>query len=341
MSLDYEIIGITVLWTFLYLYVIIASIDFGAGFFNFYSKLTGDDNIISPIIARYLSPVWETTNVFFVFFFVGIVGFYPDTAYYLGTTLLIPGSIALILLSIRGSYYAFNSYNTESKLSWSALYGVTGLLIPASLSIALVISEGGYIEETATGIDLNFEELIFSTYGWSVVFLAIISVLYISSGFLTFYAAKAEDNKASKLTRTWFLIWTLPTLVITQFTFLGLRDHNYEHFAAAQDYWYLFGLSLLAMIIAVFLIWKRRNYGTAFIMIMLQYGFAFYGYGISKLPYILYPYVNINDAVVNENMAFALTVVFVLGLLLLIPSLFLLVRLFLFDKDYVKGNKKY
>lgn len=116
MSLDYEIIGVTVLWTFLYLYVIIASIDFGAGFFNFYSKLTGDDNIINPIITRYLNPVWETTNVFFVFFFVGIVGFYPDTAYYLGTTLLIPGSVALILLSIRGSYYAFNSYNLESKL---------------------------------------------------------------------------------------------------------------------------------------------------------------------------------------------------------------------------------
>jgi cytochrome bd ubiquinol oxidase subunit II len=340
MSLDYEIIGITVLWTFLYLYVIIASIDFGAGFFNFYSKLTGDDNIISPIIARYLSPVWETTNVFFVFFFVGIVGFYPDTAYYLGTTLLIPGSLALILMSIRGSYYAFNSNNKESKLSWSALYGITGLLIPASLSVALVISEGGYIEETATGIDLNLTDLIFSTYGWSVVFLAIISVLYISSGFLTYYASKAEDKRASDLTRTWFLIWTLPTLVITQFTFLGLRSHNYEHFVSAQNYWYLFGLSLLAMLVAVFLIWKRRNYGTAFIMIMLQYGFAFCGYGISKLPYILYPYININDSVVNENMAFALTAVFVLGLLLLIPSLILLARLFLFDKDYVKGNKK-
>lgn len=341
MSLDYEIIGITVLWTFLYLYVIIASIDFGAGFFNFYSKLTGSDNIISPIISRYLNPVWETTNVFFVFFFVGIVGFYPDTAYYLGTALLIPGSVALILLSIRGAYYAFNSYNRESKLSWSALYGITGLLIPASLSIALVISEGGYIEETAEGIKLNAEALIFSTYGWSVVFLAIISVLYISSGFLTYYAAKAEDEKARELTRSWFLIWTIPTLVITQFTFLGLREHNYEHFLSAQNYWYLFGLSLLAMIIAVYLIIRRRNFGTAFIMIMLQYGFAFYGYGISKLPYILYPYININDSVVNENMALALTVVFILGLLLLIPSLFLLARLFLFDKDYVKGNKKY
>ena len=113
----------------------------------------------------------------------------------------------------------------------------------ASLSVALVISEGGYIEETATGIDLNFTDLILSTYGWSVVFLAIISVLYISSGFLTYYASKAEDKRASDLTRTWFLIWTLPTLVITQFTFLGLRSHNYEHFVSAQNYWYLFGLS--------------------------------------------------------------------------------------------------
>ena len=78
------------------------------------------------------------------------------------------------------------------------------------------------------------------------------------------------------------------------------------------------------MLVAVFLIWKRRNYGTAFIMIMRSTVFAFYGYGISKLPYILYPYININDSVVNENMAFALTAVFVLGLLLLIPSLILL-----------------
>ncbi|WP_342388961.1 cytochrome d ubiquinol oxidase subunit II [Salinicoccus bachuensis] len=341
--MNYEIIGVTVLWTFLYGYIIVASIDFGAGFFNFYSKLTGDDNVISPIIQRYLNPVWEVTNVFFVFFFVGIVGFYPDTAYYYGTALLIPASIALILLAIRGSYYAFNSYNKEPKLSWTFLYGVTGLLIPASLSMALVISEGGYITEEGGGIQLQLEELLFSTYGWSVVFLAIITVLYVSSGFLTFYAARAQDTQALALVRRWFLIWTLPMLFISQFVFLGLREHNYEHFLRAQDYWYLFGLSLLSMGIAVFLIWRRRYFGFAFIMIMMQFAFAFYGYGISKLPYILYPYVEVNTSVVNESMAFSLTVVFILGLLLLVPSLVLLMRLFLFDKDYVrgKGNSKY
>ena len=74
-------------------------------------------------------------------------------------------------------------------------------------------------------------------------------------------------------------------------------------------------------------------------MIMLQYGFAFFGYGISKLPYIVYPYIDISTSIVNENMAFALTIVFALGLLLLIPSIVLLARLFLFDKIMLKEIK--
>lgn len=67
--------------------------------------------------------------------------------------------------------------------------------------------------------------------------------------------------------------------------------------------------------------------------------FAFFGYGASKMPYILYPYVRIDEGVVNSSMAIALIIAFVLGLLLLIPSLILLLRLFVFDKDYVEGKK--
>ena len=107
-----EILGIAVLWSFLYGYVIVASIDFGSGFFNAYSVLTNRSDILSNIIKRYLSPVWEVTNVFLVFFFVGIVGFFPQTAFYYGTILLVPVSISLILLAVRGAYYAFESYGT-------------------------------------------------------------------------------------------------------------------------------------------------------------------------------------------------------------------------------------
>lgn len=137
-----EIIGITVLWTFLFGYLIVASIDFGAGFFNAYSLLTGRQHILTNVIQRYLSPVWEVTNVFLVFFFVGIIGFFPKTAFYYGTTLLVPASIALILLAIRGSYYAFETYGSRGHKGYSLMYGLAGLFIPAALSIVLTISEG-------------------------------------------------------------------------------------------------------------------------------------------------------------------------------------------------------
>lgn len=311
------------------------------GFFSLHAKLFGQSHEINDLIQRYLNPVWEVTNVFFVFFFVGIVGFFPDTAYYYGTVLLIPGSIALILLSIRGAFYAFENYGQDSKLSWLMLYAVSGLLIPASLSTALTISEGGYITESSSGnVDLNWTELLLSPFGWAVVLLAIVSVLYISSGFLTFYAHRAKDTSAYQLMRKWFLMWGAPMIMMSLFVFLSLRIQNEAHFMSAVfDYGWLFIISFIAFAIAGVLTLLKKAHGIAFIFVIIQMGTAFFGYGLSKLPYILYPYVHIDDAVTNDSMALVLTIAFIGGLLLLLPSLFFILKLFVFDKDYVRGKK--
>lgn len=334
-----ELIGITVLWLFLYGYVIIASIDFGAGFFAFYGKWKKQDHIMNDLISRYLSPVWEVTNVFFVFFFVGLVGFFPDTAYYYGTALLLPGSIAIILLCIRGSFYAFGNYGSKNSTSYLFLYGATGVLIPASLSTALTISEGGFIEQRGDEIVFLTSELFTSPYSWSVVILSIVSVLFISASFLTFYADRAEDVPARSLLRSFALFWAPPTVLASLFVFYGLSDQNERHFMKAVDLWWMFAFSLLFFLIATYLIYKQRNFGWAFGCVMLQFFFAFFGYGASHLPYLLDPYITIASGVTNEAMGRALIIAFIAGLLLLIPSLLLLLKLFLFDAEYVKGKK--
>lgn len=334
-----EVLGITVLWVFLYGYLIVASIDFGAGFFAFYGKLTKQDHLINDLISRYLSPVWEVTNVFFVFFFVGIVGFFPDTAYYFGTALLIPGSIALILLAIRGSFYAFGNYGSKDNMFYLFLYGATGLLIPASLSTVLTISEGGFLKEENGKVIFLVKELLTSFYSWSVVILAIVSVLFISSAFLTYYADRAADINARKLMRTFMLSWSAPTILASLLVFISLKDHNPIHFENALSYGWMFGLSLVFFLAAVYFVYKQQKFGTAFICVMLQFFFAFFGYGVSHLPYIIYPFITIQESVVNPVMGTALVVAFIAGLFLLIPSLLLLMRLFLFDAEYVKGKK--
>lgn len=338
MSLEW--IGITVLWTFLYGYLIVASIDFGAGFFSYYSLLTGREHLINRVIDRYLSPVWEVTNVFLVFFFVGIVGFFPDTAYYFGTALLLPGGVALLLLTIRGSFYAFANYGARKSRFYLFLYGMTGLFIPAALSTVLTISEGGFIRETGEGhVEFLPRELFTSPYSWTVVFLALVSVLYISASFLVFYARKAEDEKAHKLFRKYSLFWSGPTILAGILVFLALSRHNAVHFQNMVDLAWMFLLSLACFLGAVYLTWWRKAPGWSFILVMLQFAFAFFGYGTSHLPYLLYPYITLQSGLTQPEMGWTLVISFIAGLFLLVPSLILLLRLFLFNARYTRGEE--
>lgn len=333
-----EIIGISVLWLFLFGYVIVASIDFGAGFFSAYSDIAKKKHILHKIIQRYLSPVWEVTNVFLVFFFVGIVGFFPKTAYYYGSILLVPASIAVVLLAIRGSYYAFHTYGRTERNWYLLAYGLTGLFIPASLSIVLTISEGGFVEKSGQTLTLLYKELFVSPLTWSIVLLSITSVLYISATFLTYYANEAGDMKARELLRKYALSWSGPTILSALLIIYQLRHHNPEHYSNMFNIAWMFIVSFVFFVITIYLLWKKKRYGWAFVSLVMQYAFAFYAYGISHYPYLLYPYLTIYDGFTNKAMAISLIIAFIAGFFLLIPSLYLLLKLFLFNKKYVKGQ---
>lgn len=335
------ILGISVLWLFLFGYVIVASIDFGAGFFNAYSLWRGNNQVLSKIIKRYLSPVWEITNVFLVFFFVGIVGFFPETANYYGTVLLVPASLALMLLAVRGSYYAFESYGTLSgHKGYSLAYGVSGLFIPAAFSVVLTISEGGFIRETASGLALDYTALLTSPLSWAIVVLSIVAVLYISAVFLTWYAHYAGDMQASDLMRKYALIWAGPMMLSALGIIIELRRTGNWHYENMLDYGWLFGLSALVFAVTVWLLYQKARYSTAVVLLIVQFALAFFAYGLSHYPYLLYPYLSIKNSVTSTSMGIALVIVFVLGLALLVPSLYLVFKFFILNKDYASGEKE-
>lgn len=337
--MDIEILGISVLWIFLFGYVIIASIDFGAGFFNAYSLITKKNHILSKVIKRYLSPVWEITNVFLVFFFVGIVGFFPQTAYYYGTILLVPASVALILLAIRGSYYAFESYSTlRGHKGYAFAYGIAGLFIPAAFSVILTISEGGFVTIQDAGPKLDYPALFTSTLSWSIVALSVTAVLYISAVFLTWYAKKARDSDASDLMRKYALIWGIPLIVSAIGIILEFRAEKHWHYENMLDISWLFIISGTLFLATYWLLWRKAKYGLAVILLILQFAAAFFAYGFSHYPYLLYPHLTIHDSFTNQAMAISLVVVFIAGLCLLIPSLYLVFKLFIFNKGYLSGD---
>ena len=298
-------------------------------------------DILTNVIKRYLSPVWEITNVFLVFFFVGIIGFFPETASYYGTVLLVPASIALMLLCIRGSYYAFESYGSlRGHKGYALMYGISGLLIPAAFSIVLTISEGGFIKEKAAGIALDYGALLTSPLAWAIVVLSIVAVLYVSAVFLTWYAHYAGDVAASELMRKYALIWAAPMMISALGIIIELRRINTWHFENMVGLSWMFVISAILFLLTVWLLRTRQRYGTAVILLIVQFAFAFYAYGISHYPYLLYPYLSIEDSVTTSAMGIALVIVFILGLALLIPSMYLVFKFFIFDKRYASGERE-
>ncbi|MER2000614.1 MAG: cytochrome d ubiquinol oxidase subunit II, partial [Lysinibacillus sp.] len=279
--------------------------------------------------------------VFLVFFFVGIVGFFPETASYYGTVLLVPASIALILLAIRGSYYAFESYGSlHGHKGYALAYGVSGLLLPAAFSVVLTISEGGFINETTNNISLDYYALVTSPLSWAIVVLSIVAVLYISSVFLTWYAHYAGDQGASELMRKYALIWAGPMILSALGIIVELRRTDNWHFENMMNLSWMFVLSAIIFLVTVWLLFKRKRYGLTVILLIVQFALAFFAYGISHYPYLLYPYLSIEDSVTSTSMGIALVIAFVLGLALLIPSLYLVFKFFILDKRYASGEKE-
>ena len=65
---------------------------------------------------------------------------------------------------------------------------------------------------------------------------------------------------------------------------------------------------LYIFIIAGLLTIFKKKHGLAFIMVILQMLFAFF-IGMSKLPYLLYPFIKITDSHVNPEMGLSLVIV--------------------------------
>ena len=149
---------------------------------------------------------------------------------------------------------------------------------------------------------------------------------------------KAGDTSASDLMRKYALIWGIPLIVSAFGIIIQLKSTSNWHYVQMIDLSSLFIFSGLLFLATYWLLWGKSSYGLAVILLILQFAAAFFAYGFSHYPYLLYPYLTIHDSFTSQSMAIALVVAFIAGLCLLIPSLYLVFKLFIFNKGYVSGE---
>ncbi|MGM9986683.1 MAG: cytochrome d ubiquinol oxidase subunit II [Bacillaceae bacterium] len=324
----YYQIALAILWIILFLYIFFASIDFGIAFFVLHAKYRMKNLRLVEYLKGFLSPLWETSNMLFVFFIIGLIALYPSIAYYYSTAFFVPGCIAIIFFVVRAIYFVIIAKEREEAMEVNIPYALTGILIPICLSSGLIISEGGFILENEDQLTFLWMDFLRSPYTWSVWFYVIVSIMYISAMFLCTYAAHVKDENSFYFVRRFTLVWAAILVVANILVFHTLKLHSPTHFERLLDFKGLIVISMISYWISVFFVIRKTKLTFALIMTISYLFFAFFAYGISHLPAILSPYVMFNQIAPSREITIAAMIIFGAGIVLMIPSSIILIKKF-------------
>lgn len=339
-----EVIASWIVGVFLFLYAIFGAIDFGSSFWSmFYLRRHTEAGVIAN---RFLSPTWEVTNTFLVLLVVSFVSLFPKAAFVLGTVLLVPVSMVLILISLRSAFMVF-AYSVHSyQQTLRIISGIAGFFIPILLISALPVTQGPFIAIRSGVETLLTTKWLTSLSTYFYMLFGLTSELFLSSLFLADYAREGGQVETYKLYRRNAIILGPFTLVSAIMTLLVLEpEANWllENLKA-QGEWFL--LSILFYLVGYSSLWwpdaKNDTIGKprlAVLFIVVQYMIASYAYAAAHMPYIVYPYMTITSGFTGETTFRSLFWVYVVGLAVLVPGFYLFWRLFLKDKRYV-GQRK-
>ncbi|MDR6226814.1 cytochrome d ubiquinol oxidase subunit II [Desmospora profundinema] len=334
------LVAISILWLFVFMYAILGSVDFGAGFWGMVYSRRGKTRA-GALANRFLSPTWEVTNVFLVLLVVTLVTFFPTAVYPIGMALLVPGSLVLLLLTFRSTFMVFQ-YNTDRfQEILSVVSGVTGLLIPSLLVLVLPILTGGFIDPD-TG-ELMLGALFTRPISYAYLTFGLSSELFLSSAFLSDYSREADDDEAYRVFRN-HARWLGPVALLAGITAVFLMGYEavwLRQGIEAQRWWFLAsGILFLTGYAALWIKpahprWSRGLPRLAFVCFIGQYALASLAYGRAHLPYMVYPDITVDAAVTNPAMFRSLLVSYAIGLAILIPGFYYFWQLFLKDKRYL------
>jgi cytochrome bd ubiquinol oxidase subunit II len=341
-----SLLAITVIWGFVFIYAVMATMDFGAGFWSMI-YINKDKTNATNIANRYLSPTWEVTNVFIVAIVIALVGFFPGATFILGTVLLWPGSMILILLALRSGFLVFSHVAKDYEKALTYVSGISGFIIPALLMLVLPITHGGYIDVNDGIHRLNFINLFTSPNSYAFMGFAISSTLFLSSLLLADYSNVADELDAYRIYRRDALITGPISLIMGFLIMFTLKIEANWLFSNMLEYMpFLIG-SVGAFLIAgaSLFIPSVRHKGRmgrprlAVIAVTIQYLFASYAYGRAHLPYMIYPDVTIESGFTHPTTFRALFATYIVAFLILFPGFIYFWKLFMKDKRYLKQNE--
>jgi cytochrome d ubiquinol oxidase subunit II len=305
------------------LYAIFGGADFGAGFWSLFAGTGEGGRRPRELVNWAIGPVWEANHVWLIFVLVVLWTGFPTAFAAIFSTLFVPLSLAALGIVLRGSGFAFQhtARGARGRAAAQASFALASVVTPFFMGTAVGAIAGGRVPVAAPG------DLVTS---WANGLSVTIGVLFVATGaylsavFLVYDARRAG---APDLER-YFTTRALAAAVVTgALAVIGLVV---MHSRARLIYDGLTGNALPLVIVSAVcgvavLVLLRRGIGRgARVLAAGAVAAVVAAWGVAQHPYLLPPVLTVSAAAAPSATLDAILIVFVVAVVVVLPSLGLL-----------------
>jgi cytochrome d ubiquinol oxidase subunit II len=324
----------------LILYIIFGGADYGAGILELFRKnhIRNIDDEIEHTINRAIGPVWEANHIWLILIIVILFSGFPKLYVVLSTFLYIPLIAVLVGIVLRGISFTFRHYDLfegRPEKMYTTIFSLSSLWTSVWLGIITGAIMLGRINPEA--------DQIYSLYFYPWLNFFCFSVgLFVASVFMYLAASFLIGETNHSLMRSYFRnrAWKANIAVIASggLVFLSAKLDGFplmERFFHSTH-------SIIMMVLAT-LCWgiqelftKKLPYLTRRALVVGQVVFILLGLFFVEAPTIIMTTtgaLTMANTAAPEATIIQLIIALVVGLVLILPSLFFLLWIFKFKRS--------
>jgi cytochrome d ubiquinol oxidase subunit II len=317
-----------VLWLALTAYAVLAGADFGGGVWDLFASGPRAHEQRNAV-AEAMGPVWEANHVWLIFMITGLFTAFPVTFGVLALALYIPFTIAMTGIVLRGASFAFRAHGAEAvgpTSPWGVIFGVASVVTPFFLGTAAAAVASWSIHAPGGHLVSGYLD------GWTTPLAVVIGLFALSiCAYLaaTYLMVENEDRPAlladfrRRAIAAALVSGALALLAVAISFFDGSRLLESLTGRGLP----LFVLALLNGPLALWAVWRSRP-RIARVAVIGQVVLVLWAWAIGQWPYLVPPDLTISATAAPAATLTGMLAVITIGGLLLLPSLWLLFRVF-------------
>jgi cytochrome bd ubiquinol oxidase subunit II len=287
-----------VLWLGVTFYAVFAGADFGAGLWDLVADRGELGEEARTTIARAIGVVWEANHVWLVFVLVVLWTAFSAAFGAIMSTLFVPLSLVALGIVLRGAGFAFKGVarRTGARLWADRIFGLASLLTPFFMGTVVGAVAAGRVPPGNAQGDAVTSWLSLVGLITGALFQA--TSAYLAAVFLAHDARRFEEPRMVSYFRARALVAALPLVIV----------------------------SLALGLVAIALIHRGAGRGTRPVAVGAVIAMV-WAWGVAQYPYLLPTSLTIESGAGVDATLKLVLAVFVVAILLVLPSLGLLYAL--------------